>query len=116
VNKKIFLVDDDKNIRSLLTTLLEIEGFEVIKNLELSVDGVLQTVKSEGPDLVLLDVHLKGVDGIEILNAIRSDPSLDQIQVIMSSGMDLRRTCMDAGANGFLMKPYMPAELLEIIK
>ncbi len=116
MNNKILLVDDDKSIRTLLTTLLELEGYQVIKNVELSIEAILALIRSEQPGLVILDVHIKDIDGIEVLKAIRSDPTLEKVRTIMSSGLDVRKTCMDAGANGFLMKPYMPAELLEIIK
>ncbi|MHC1784808.1 MAG: response regulator [Anaerolineaceae bacterium] len=114
--KKILLIDDDKSIRSLLSTLLELEGFEVIKDIELSIDGVLKKIKLENPDVILMDVHIQEIDGIEILKLVRIDPELAKSRIIMSSGLDLRDKCIAAGANGFLMKPYMPAELLEIIK
>lgn len=116
MKNKILLVDDDLSIRSLLTTLLEIEGFDVIKFHELSTESIVSTVKLEKPDVVLLDVHLKGIDGIDILKKLRSDPSLDSTRIIMSSGNELKEICLNAGANEFLMKPYMPAELLKIIK
>jgi CheY-like chemotaxis protein len=116
LNKKILLVDDDKSIRSLLTTLLELEGYEVIKDFEMSVEGVLEKIRIENPDIILMDIHIKDVDGIEILKLVRLDPALSKIKIIMSSGLDLREKCIAEGANYFLMKPYMPVELLDIIK
>jgi CheY-like chemotaxis protein len=116
VNKKILLVDDDKSIRSLLTTLLELEGFQVIKDFDLSVEGILKKIRIENPDVILMDIHIKEIDGIEVLKMVRLDPALAEIQIIMSSGLDLRDKCIAAGANNFLMKPYMPVELLDIIK
>lgn len=116
MKNKILLVDDDLSIRSLLTILLEIEGFDVIKFHELSIESIISTIKQEKPDVVLLDVHLEGINGIDILKTIRSDLSLSSIRIIMSSGNDLKEICINAGANEFLMKPYMPADLLEFIK
>lgn len=116
MNRKIFIVDDDNAIRSLLSTLLGMEGFEIIKDYPLSQEGILETIRAERPDVVLMDVHIKDLNGIEILKLLRSEPDLQKTRVILSSGQDLRKKCLDAGANEFLMKPYMPAELLDIIK
>lgn len=116
MHKKILIIDDDKAIRSLLATLLAMEGFEIIKDFDLSQEGILKTIQSERPDVVLMDVYIKELNGIDILNFIRSNPDFSKIRIIMSSGQDLRRRCKDAGADGFLMKPYMPSELLDIIE
>ncbi len=116
MNRKILIVDDDSAIRSLLATLLVMEGFEIIKDYPLSQEGILKTIGSEKPDVILMDVHIKDLNGIDILKMIRSKPDYQNTHIIMSSGQDLREKCLNAGSNAFLMKPYMPSELLDMIK
>lgn len=110
---KILLIEDDPTMLSLLNTLLEIEGYEVCQ-LE-TFDNVVETVGSIAPDVILMDVHLQETDGLNLLESIRKESSLEGIKVIMSSGMDLNDESLFKGANGFLLKPYMPDELVALI-
>jgi CheY-like chemotaxis protein len=116
---KVLLVEDDTTMISLLETLLEIEGYEVAAFR--GREDILDMVRREKPDLVLLDVNLKNFgiqdrDGFDVLRAIRADDNLKSIGVVMSSGMNYQRECDEAGADGFVMKPYMPDDLLDLIR
>lgn len=111
---KVMLIEDDPTMVSLLRTLLEIEGFEV-HHLDVFQD-VTNAVSTVAPDVVLMDVHLKGANGLEILTALRGAPGIVQPKVILSSGMDFRHEAMAKGANEFVLKPYMPDELIQKIK
>ncbi|MBW8011022.1 MAG: response regulator [Chloroflexi bacterium] len=111
---KVMLVEDDPTMLSLLNTLLEIEGFNVFETKDFR--HALDEIRAAKPDLVLLDVHLQEYDGFEILEGIRQDQVTKDIAVIMSSGMALKDDCLDKGANNFIMKPYMPDELIGMIK
>jgi two-component system alkaline phosphatase synthesis response regulator PhoP len=116
---KVFLIEDDPTMRSLLKTLLEIEGFEVST---FRWDGdLLEALKKDSPDLILLDVHLRDgggteVNGFDMLSRIRSDESVSHIKIIMSSGLDFAEEAHRKGANGFIAKPYMPDVLISLIK
>lgn len=115
--KKIMLVEDDPTMRSVLRTLLELEGFKVsfvpeFKNEE----QVLNAIQNESPDVVLMDVHIHQVNGINVLKLMRTFQELRSVKVLMASGMDMYDQCMAAGANGFLLKPYMPDDLIEMIR
>jgi DNA-binding response OmpR family regulator len=112
--KKVMLIEDDQTMLSLLSTLLDMEGFEVHKLDTFS--NVLDEIKNVMPDAVLMDVHLDEVDGLEILTQVRQDQELQDLKVIMSSGMDVSHRSIDNGANDFLLKPYMPDELIEKMK
>lgn len=115
--KKIMLVEDDPTMRSVLKTLLEIEGFKVAFVPEFRhEEQVLETIQNESPDVVLMDVHMHQVNGIKVLKLIRMDQELMAVKVLMASGMDMYDQCMDAGANGFLLKPYMPDDLIDMIR
>lgn len=111
---KVMLVEDDPTMLSLLNTLLEIEGFTVVDTIDFG--NALEELRAANPDLVLLDVHLHNYDGFEILEGIRQDQQIKNTAVIMSSGMALKEDCLEKGANDFIMKPYMPDELIEKIK
>lgn len=110
---KVLLIEDDPTMLSLLNTLLEIEGYEVVQ-LE-SFDNVVESVHSIAPDVILMDVHLEDIDGLGLLESIRKENAFEGIKVIMSSGMDFNDESLLKGANGFLLKPYMPDELIKLI-
>ena len=111
---KIMLAEDDVTMVSLLTTLLKMEGFNVVA-LKADAD-VPAAVRAEKPDILLLDVHLLHQSGFDILDTLRNSEDTIGTRVIMSSGSNVREECMHHGANGFLMKPYMPDELITILK
>ena len=108
---KILLAEDDTTMVSLLKTLLTMEGFEVANLLDFSGD-ILQNIAREKPDVLLLDVYLGDQNGIDILSRMRKAPDLQGVKVIMASGINMEAECLEAGANSFLLKPYMPEDLL----
>lgn len=111
---KVMLIEDDATMISLLRTLLEIEGFDVIQyNPE---ENILTPIVREKPDVIILDVHLKNVSGLELLRSIRTTAEIRDIRVIMSSGKDMRADCMLEGADDFLLKPFMPDDLIQRIR
>lgn len=116
---KIMVIEDDALMSSLLETLLQLEGYRVVQvEKESNLEEVLETMRLEKPALVLLDVHLqdKHSDGFDLLHQIRIDQVLDGTRVVMSSGADYTQRSREAGADGFIMKPYMPDELVGKIK
>jgi DNA-binding response OmpR family regulator len=113
---KIMLVEDDPTMLSLLQTFLQMEGFEVVNHTDHSIDSILSLMHAERPSLALVDVHIHQVNGLDLLKRIRHDPELQHIPVIMSSGMDFSYQCLQAGANRFIQKPYMPDELIKAVR
>jgi DNA-binding response OmpR family regulator len=111
--KSIMIIEDDPTMIDLLCTLLEMEGFQPIKVQQF--DSVLAEIKQHLPDVVVMDVHLHEQNGLKILEALRADRTLKPVRVIMSSGMDWQRESMQIGADDFIMKPFMPEELIEKI-
>ncbi len=112
---KVLLAEDDETMLTLLTTLLSIEGFEVASLLSNETD-VLAAIRRERPDIVLLDVHLAQQNGLDVIQAIRRDPELANLRVVMTSGMNIADACIQKGANDFLLKPYMPDDLIGMLK
>lgn len=111
---KVMIVDDNRTMVSLLRTLLELQGYEVLTALDR--DTLLANLRSERPEVVLMDVFLSGLDGLDLLRQIRAAGDLAGLRVIMTSGMDLSESCLQAGANSFLLKPYSPDELFELVE
>jgi len=116
---KIMLIDDDVVMVDLLETLLKMEGFDVITQ---SIgEDIVQSIQTLKPDVILMDVYLKtsqgnGEDGLILLAQIREIPDLSKTKVILSSGINFRIESKEGGADGFLHKPYMPEELIDMIK
>lgn len=117
---KVMLIDDDVVVVDLLETLLQMEGFDVVTN---PVHGnIIEVIQEEKPDVVLLDVYLNTSDnssepdGLNLLKKLRQQPDIYRSKVIMSSGIDFEIESKDLGADGFLHKPYMPEELIAVIK
>ena len=116
--KKILIIEDDKFLRELISQKILKEGYEIVE----AVDGEkgLESVKSEKPDLVLLDLILPGIDGFEVLDRIKSDPEVSEIPVIILSNLgqkdDIEKG-LKMGAIDFLIKAHFtPAEIIGKIK
>ncbi len=108
----ILIVDDDPLNRRLLTKSLEGGGHRTT-----AVDNgfaALTSLEADRPDVVLLDIVMPGLDGIEVLERLKADPELRHIPVIMISGVDDTDSivrCLEAGAEDYLPKPFDPAIL-----
>jgi DNA-binding response OmpR family regulator len=111
---KVLIAEDDPTMVSLLKTLLEMEGFEVVV---LMVDAdVPDAVLREKPAALLMDVHLGRQSGMEIVETIRSNPEVNHVRVVMTSGLNVKDECLKRGANHFLLKPFMPDDLIKTLK
>jgi DNA-binding response OmpR family regulator len=111
---KIMVAEDDQIMVTLLTTLLKMDGFDVIA-LDADED-VPAAAERNCPDLLLLDVHLSKQNGFEILDKLRRSKNVGGLQVVMISGLNVREECMLHGANDFLLKPFMPDDLITILR
>jgi DNA-binding response OmpR family regulator len=106
------LAEDDPTMLTLLKTLLKMEGFESIP---LASDAnIVQSVLADHPDVLLMDVHLVNQNGLDILKELRANKDLN-LRIVMSSGMDVREQCLKLGADSFLLKPYMPEDLVKAL-
>jgi two-component system alkaline phosphatase synthesis response regulator PhoP len=114
---KILVVEDMDSVVDLLRTLLEREGFHVA----VARDGpeALEAVRREKPDLMLLDLILPGLDGLEVLRRVRQDPITTHLPVIVLSGKDEERDKvigLEIGADDYMTKPFQANELIARIK
>ena len=111
---KILIVEDDRATTGLLKTVFELEGFKTLICPDAS--RVVETVRKDRPDVVFMDLHLAEMESLPILREIKQDQELRSIPVVMTSGLDRSQECQDAGAAGFLLKPFRPANLVAEIR
>jgi len=108
----VVVADDDDDILLLVTTRLKRDGFEVVA----ARNGVeaFARVQEHKPRVAVLDIGMPGLDGIEVLAAIRADPELSGTRVLLLTAKaqesDVRRG-FDAGADAYVKKPFSPSEL-----
>lgn len=114
---KIAIMEDDPTMLSLLQTLLEFEGFRAIHiDHARKIPQVLDALQTAMPDLLILDIHLDQINGFDLLRDLRQDQNFKPMRILVSSGRELSRECFHAGADGFIMKPFMPDELIGQIR
>lgn len=113
---KVMLIEDDQTMVSLLTTLLKLEGFSVSTPENHHIDGVLKDVRKERPEVAFVDVNLNSGSGLDLVREIRREPGIQQTRILMSSGLNLQTECIQAGADDFILKPFMPEELIKLIR
>jgi two-component system alkaline phosphatase synthesis response regulator PhoP len=113
----VLLVDDDPDIREFVTFNLEKEGYSVVTAKD-GAEGV-EAAKKHRPDLILLDVMMPGMDGIEACEAIRSNPDIATtlIAFLSARGEDYSQVAgFDAGADDYITKPIRPKVLVSRVK
>ncbi len=113
----ILVVDDETYIVELVKFNLEKEGFQVI----VAHDGLkaLAMVKSDSPDLIILDIMLPKMDGLEVCQLLKKDPNYSSIPIIMltARGEELDTVLgLELGADDYIKKPFSPRELLARVK
>jgi two-component system, OmpR family, phosphate regulon response regulator PhoB len=115
--KKVLIVDDDETVRRLLSTTLAGGEYELLH--ERNGKHALETARRELPILILLDVSMPGLDGIEVCRQVKRDVTLRGTVIVIltaNSKEAVRRTALAAGADLFLAKPFSPLQVLELIK
>ena len=117
VTKTILLVDDEANLRLLVRTTLDVADYRIIE----ATDGTtaLELARQQRPDLLVLDWMMPGLNGIEVVQALRQDPATARIPIIMLSArgqvIDQERG-RALGASTYLVKPFSPLELLRSVQ
>jgi len=113
---KILVVDDEIYIVHILDFSLGMEGYEVVTALD--GEQALEKVKTEKPDLIVLDIMMPKLDGYEVCKNIKSSASTQHIPVILLSakGRNVdQKLGFDVGADDYITKPFSPRKLVERI-
>ena len=110
--KKILVVEDHADMRELLAWQIELMGFVPI-TAKLAKEGVEKAI-AEQPNLILMDVMMPGMDGREAVRQLRAHPETKDIPILAATALfrttDLK-SCLDAGCNGYIIKPFTFQEL-----
>jgi signal transduction histidine kinase/DNA-binding response OmpR family regulator len=110
---RVLLADDNADMREYVERLLKSHGYGVTAVAD--GEAALRSVREDTPDLVLSDVMMPGLDGFGLLRAVRGDPALASIPVVLLSaraGEEAKIEGLDAGADDYLIKPFAARELL----
>ena len=114
---KILAIDDHPQTLDIIVAALKQYGYRVVSSLS-AVEG-LRLAQEEQPDLVLLDVNMPDMDGLEACRRLRADPQLENVPIIMFTAEDephQRLAGFDAGADDYLTKPTNPTEMIARIE
>ena len=113
----ILSVDDSMSMRQLVSFTLQKEGYRVVE----AVDGreALAKVKGVAVNMVITDLNMPNMDGIELIRALRNDPAFKFLPIVMlttESTADKKDAGKNAGATGWIVKPFKPEQLVAVVK
>lgn len=119
MSKRILVVDNNKDILTILSALLSIDSYQVFTANDAT--SALRKLLTSRPDLVILDVKLPGVSGLEVCRTIKGSDTFYSTPVVMISNnygpdFSLRLDCINAGAEDLLIKPVNPIIFLDKVK
>ena len=115
--EKLLIADDERSVRLLVSATLASDRYRILE----ASSGIeaFNLIRDEHPQLVLLDVRMPDIDGLEICRRVRSDPDLADVAIVMLTGNnapDQIEQGLAAGANQYLTKPFSPLQLLQIVE
>jgi DNA-binding response OmpR family regulator len=113
-SRPILIVDDDRKIVALVRAYLEREGYRVVS----AYDGreALQRARTDDPALIVLDLMLPEVDGLEVMRILRAESDVPVLMLTARSSLPERIIGLERGADDYLPKPFSPAELVVRVK
>jgi len=114
--KEILIVDDSRSMRKMVASVLEGAGYQVSE----AADGLEALEKAKGRkfDLVVTDHNMPRMNGVSLVRSLRGLPQYDDVALIILStecGAELKAQGRDAGATGWMTKPFDPAKMLDIV-
>ncbi|HLG50906.1 MAG: response regulator transcription factor [Chloroflexi bacterium] len=114
MKERILVIDDDEAITTALRRMLSFEGYTV----EVALDGEegLRKVREAIPDLIILDILMPGIDGVEVCRRLRSTEDVPILMLTARDEVADRVRGLDAGADDYLVKPFAPDELLARVR
>ena len=115
--RTVLIADDDASMRLLVSTTLADDSLELLE----AQDGLqaLALARKKRPHLILLDVAMPGLTGLEVCRALRADPPTARVPVVMltAQGQESdRERGLAAGATAYLTKPFSPLQLLQLVE
>lgn len=117
MNKTIFVIEDDENIRSLIKIALEGNSYRV--SAFETAEEALETMEKEIPDLMIFDIMLPGISGTDAVAKLKSNPLFEKVAIIMLTAKDSeldKIIGLDNGADDYMTKPFSIMELMARIR
>lgn len=116
MKKTILVVDDSQFMRMILSNILTESGYEVVGEAGDSQEGI-EKYQALKPDLVTMDIVMPGMDGINAVRQImKVDPEVKIVMITALGQEKLMEKAVEAGAKGFIVKPFNPAQVVEEVK
>ncbi len=118
--KKILIADDEEPLRLLVRATLEDESGEGRYEIIEAADGneALEVARRERPELILLDIQMPGLSGLEVCRMLKEDPATSDLMIVMLTAKGQqsdREQGFAAGADDYFAKPFSPLELLQLV-
>lgn len=116
--KRIMTVDDSPTVRQMLSFTLSDAGYEVLEAVD-GVDALNKLAAGERVDMLITDLNMPNMDGIELIRSVRKDSSNRFIPIIMlttEAQESKRREGKSAGASGWIVKPFKPQQVLAVVR
>ncbi len=114
----VLIVDDDKKQLIIIRHILERGGFRVIE--ALNGDEALEAARTHQPDVMLIDIWMPGINGIDVIQILRQEEEIASIRVIAmsatSSHAEASESVRQSGADAYMLKPFKRQALLELIR
>jgi len=110
--QRVLLIDDEERIVNFLALKLKVSGYEVVCAAE--GEKGLELAKTIAPDIMLLDIIMPGIDGLEVLRRLRQFSNMPVI--VLSAKERIAEEVLELGANGFMSKPFNPDDLITKVK
>jgi CheY-like chemotaxis protein len=117
MTKRVLLVEDNKRTVDVLSQELTLLGYHVLA--ATSGEEAISKASDECPDLIIMDIRMPKMDGLEAVARIRNDPKTRSIPIIAATGNALpgdREKCLDSGCDDYLAKPFTHRELRAAIE
>jgi CheY-like chemotaxis protein len=120
MTKKILIADDEEPLRLLVRATLEDESGEGRYAIIEAIDGneALEMARRERPELILLDIQMPGLSGLEVCKMLKDDPVTSDLMIVMLTARGQqsdRERGFAAGADDYFAKPFSPLELLQLV-
>lgn len=113
---RVLVVDDDPQVLRLLRVNFELEGYDVAS--AANGEEALAAIASQAPDVLVCDIMMPGIDGLEVVRRLRADPNTASLPVVMVSAKAQRADLAQgeqAGADAYVTKPFDPQDLIDAV-
>ena len=116
ISKTIMVVEDNELNMLLASDFLRSKGFTVAEAMD--GESALEMIKEDAPDLILMDIQMPGIDGLEVAKRLKAAPATKRIPIIAMTALAMKgdeELCLRRGCDGYLKKPINLKEMLEVV-